>query len=127
MASSFVNNTFINMIIPDNSLSKMAKAIEDGLSQKPKRFPSWLFYDKAGDQIFQSIMNMPEYYLTRCEYEILNSNKDLLQKIFTDPSRPFHLIELGAGDGFKTEVLLQHFSKNNASFTYMPSWSIFAR
>ena len=108
------------MIITDNDVAKIAKAIEEGLSQKPKRFPSWLFYDKAGDQIFQSIMNMPEYYLTRCEYEILESNMDLLQKIFTDPSKPFNLIELGAGDGFKTEVLLQHFSKNNASFTYMP-------
>jgi L-histidine N-alpha-methyltransferase len=108
------------MIITDNGISQVARAIDEGLSQKPKRLPSWLFYDKAGDQIFQRIMNMPEYYLTRCEYEILESNKDILQKIFTDRSKSFNLVELGAGDGFKTEVLLQHFSKNNARFTYTP-------
>lgn len=108
------------MIITDNGISKVAKAIEQGLSQIPKRLPSWLFYDKAGDKLFQRIMNMPEYYLTRCEYEILESNKDSLQTIFTNESRPFNLIELGAGDGFKTEVLLKHFSKNNLKFIYTP-------
>lgn len=108
------------MIIIDNRVSEVAKAIEDGLSRKPKRLPSWLFYDKAGDKLFQSIMSMPEYYLTRCEYEILESNKDIFQKLFTDNSKPFNLIELGAGDGFKTELLLRHFSKNNVRFTYTP-------
>lgn len=108
------------MIITDNAISEVAKAIEQGLSQRPKRLPSWLFYDKAGDKLFQRIMNMPEYYLTRCEYEILESNRDTLQAIFTNESRPFNLIELGAGDGFKTEVLLKHFSKNNVRFTYTP-------
>lgn len=102
-------------------MSDIARAIEDGLSRKPKRFPSWLFYDEAGDKIFQSIMKMPEYYLTRCEYEILESNKDDLQRIFSvSDSQPFNLIELGAGDGFKTEILLKHFSKSGASFVYTP-------
>ena len=108
------------MIITDNGVPQIAKAIEEGLSQTPKRLPSWLFYDSAGDKLFQAIMNMPEYYLTRCEYEILESNKDILQKIFTDQSKSFNLVELGAGDGFKTEILLEHFSKNNAKFIYTP-------
>ncbi|MEX2231528.1 MAG: L-histidine N(alpha)-methyltransferase [Cyclobacteriaceae bacterium] len=108
------------MIITDNGVSQIARAIEEGLSQKPKRLPSWLFYDETGDKLFQSIMEMPEYYLTRCEYEILESNKDVLQRLFTDRSQSFNLIELGAGDGLKTEILLKHFSKNNARFVYTP-------
>lgn len=108
------------MIESDQSVSALSKSLEEGLSQKPKRLPSWLFYDEIGDKIFQSIMNMPEYYLTRCEYEILENNKATLQKIFTGESNSFNLIELGAGDGLKTEILLAHFSKNNTSFIYTP-------
>ena len=108
------------MVTTDSGVSQIAKAIEEGLSQKPKRLPSWLFYDKTGDKIFQSIMDMPEYYLTRCEYEILGSNKDILQKMFTEQPKPFNIIELGAGDGLKTEILLTHFSKNNIRFIYTP-------
>jgi L-histidine N-alpha-methyltransferase len=108
------------MVTINNGVSQIAKTIEEGLSQKPKRLPGWLFYDKVGDKIFQSIMNMPEYYLTRCEYEILESNKDILLKLFADNSKPFNLIELGAGDGFKTELLLKHFSKNQMKFVYTP-------
>lgn len=119
MPSDFANN-YKNMIIANNGASEVAKAIEAGMSQKPKRLPSWFFYDQTGDQIFQSIMAAPEYYLTRCEYEILESNKDILERIFTDPSKSFNLIELGAGDGFKTAVLLEHFSKNNTRFIYTP-------
>lgn len=108
------------MVTTDNGASEIAKWVEEGLSQKPKRLPSWLFYDKAGDRLFQSIMNMPEYYLTPCEYEILGSNKGVLRKIFTDGTNAFNLIELGAGDGFKTEILLKHFSENNTRFIYTP-------
>lgn len=110
----------INTIAIDNKISEIAKAVQDGLSKTPKRLPSWLFYDEKGDKIFQRIMTMPEYYLTRCEYEILESNKQILLKYFNYDRSPFNLIELGAGDGFKTEILLQHFSKNNVEYIYTP-------
>ena len=65
-------------------------------------------------------MRMPEYYLTGCEYEILKSNKENLRQQFAADGSIFDLIELGAGDGLKTEILLRHFSEHHTSFQYMP-------
>lgn len=98
----------------------IADAAGEGLSRSQKRLPSWLFYDEEGDRLFQQIMLMPEYYPTRCEYDILQQYKDDLLNLFRDGSAPFRLVELGAGDGLKTEVLLKHFLEQEASFTYYP-------
>ena len=91
-----------------------------GLAASPKHLPSWLFYDEEGDRLFQQIMLMPEYYPTRCEYDIIKEYKDELYGLFTDASGPFKLIEFGAGDGLKTEILLKHFLHHKADFTYYP-------
>lgn len=98
----------------------LADAVQSGLSSTPKSLPSWLFYDDEGDRLFQQIMRMPEYYPTRCEYDILKQNKHELLRLFRAPDRSFRLIELGAGDGLKTEILLRHFVENDAPFTYYP-------
>jgi dimethylhistidine N-methyltransferase len=96
------------------------EAVEKGLTDSPKNLPSWLFYDEAGDKIFQQIMRMPEYYPTRCEYDILQRYKDDLLEIFGGGSGSFNLYELGAGDGLKTEILLKHFMAQGAAFKYVP-------
>lgn len=89
-----------------------------GLTRTPKQLPSKYFYDEAGDQLFQQIMAMPEYYLTDAELEIFEHHKHhLLEAI---GHRPFDLIELGAGDGTKTKVLLRHFLEQGAQFRYRP-------
>lgn len=95
--------------------------VEEGLSASPKRLPGALFYDEVGDKLFQQITRLPEYYLTRCEYEILNFNKQAIeQAFFEDASSEFDVVELGAGDGLKTEVLLSHFTKSGVRFRYCP-------
>lgn len=108
-------------MIQTNTYNKeILKVIEEGLDRKPKRLPSWLFYDEIGDKIFQAIMRMPTYYLTASEFEIFRTQKDrILNHIIADGSS-FKLVELGAGDGTKTEVLLVHFLKKNVPFTYVP-------
>jgi L-histidine Nalpha-methyltransferase len=98
----------------------VADAVLKGLASEPKSLPSWLFYDETGDRLFQEIMRMPEYYPTRCEYDILQQHKDALKKHFTERARTFKLIELGAGDGIKTEILLKHFMSQGIDFTYLP-------
>lgn len=65
-------------------------------------------------------MQLPEYYLTRCEMEILEENKRALAEIFSPDEKPFNLIELGAGDGTKTRLLLQSLKTLGAAFTFMP-------
>jgi L-histidine Nalpha-methyltransferase len=91
-----------------------------GLMGSPKTLPSWLFYDEQGDRLFQEIMGLPEYYITRCEYEILHSYKDDLLSYFNHTHKPFQIIELGSGDGMKTEVLLKHFVSKGVEFIYTP-------
>lgn len=98
---------------------QVAKAVEEGLFRETKSLPSWLFYDDAGDRIFQEIMHMPEYYLTNCEYAILQNNAEAILQRFQHEGG-FQLVELGVGDGLKTELLLKHFTQQHAVFTYHP-------
>lgn len=92
----------------------------EGLQSSPKRLHSKYFYDKAGDQLFQQIMNMPEYYLTDCELDIFKNKTELLAKSILIDNEPFDLIELGAGDAMKSSYLLEYLTKENVDFTYMP-------
>lgn len=98
----------------------VADAVVKGLTGAAKKLPSWLFYDEAGDDIFGQIMRMPEYYPTRCEYDILQKYKHELNKHFAKGGRRFQLVELGAGDGLKTEILLRSFLQDRVDFTYVP-------
>ncbi len=103
-----------------NQLSTFEKDILEGLEATPKKLSSKYFYDQQGSKIFQMIMDLPEYYLTRCEYEIFESYKDDLYKQFSKDTKTFNLVELGAGDGLKTQVLLSHFVEKETAFTYLP-------
>lgn len=91
-----------------------------GLTASKKTLPSWLFYDENGDRLFQEIMQMPEYYLTNCEFDIFTLHKEAILKNFQQNNTAFNLIEFGAGDGLKTEILLDHFTSKQADFTYKP-------
>lgn len=100
-------------------MDDFAAAVRAGLSQKDKRISSRFFYDAAGDALFQKIMQLEEYYPTRCEREIFESQKEAMAREAAF-DRPFQLAELGAGDGQKTEVLLGHFLATGLEFTYHP-------
>ena len=113
MPSTSVNNSNIAL-----AESTFARDVLDGLSQQPKRLSSMYFYDERGDRLFQDIMHMPEYYLMNCELDIFEQQKaQILQAIGLEH---FHLLELGAGDGFKTRVLLRHFIEQAVDFEYQP-------
>jgi L-histidine Nalpha-methyltransferase len=89
-----------------------------GLSEIPKRLPSKYFYDDAGSGYFQQIMELEEYYPTRCETEILTAHAgDFLESI---GDQPLNLVDLGAGDGKKTMILLRRLAERGAPFTYVP-------
>jgi dimethylhistidine N-methyltransferase len=100
--------------------SEFAKDVFLGLSHSPKWLSSKYFYDKKGDEIFQQIMNMPSYYLTNAEYEIFETHRQRILEAFSADGKPFRLVELGAGDGYKTKVLLKHFLYKDADFHYCP-------
>jgi uncharacterized SAM-dependent methyltransferase len=94
--------------------------ILDGLRAMPKYLPSKYFYDKAGDRIFQEIMNCDEYYLFACELEIFRKRTAELAAAMMEPGNPFDLIELGPGDCKKSAYLLRHLVWAGAGFTYIP-------
>lgn len=95
--------------------------VDKGLSLNPKRLPSKYFYDQKGDALFVKIMNMPEYYLTRCELDIFkNKTQQLIEALNLKPKQYFELIELGAGDGLKTKELLKRLESQNFNFDYFP-------
>ncbi|WP_338793348.1 L-histidine N(alpha)-methyltransferase [Bernardetia sp. Wsw4-3y2] len=103
-----------------DTLSTFEKDILEGLEATPKKLSSKYFYDDQGSKLFQTIMNLPEYYLTRSEYEIFESYKEQLHSQFSENIKTFNLIELGAGDGLKTQVLLSYFVEKATPFSYLP-------
>jgi dimethylhistidine N-methyltransferase len=100
------------------AISAFAEEIHQGFSTRPRHLSSKWFYDANGDKLFQAIMAMPEYYLTDCEREIYQTCGPALLDAIGD--RSFDLIELGAGDGSKTQHLIDHFIEAGADFTYRP-------
>ncbi|SRX54208.1 L-histidine N(alpha)-methyltransferase [Aequorivita sp. CIP111184] len=96
------------------------KEVTEGLTSFPKYLSSKYFYDKKGDKLFQDIMDMPSYYLTGCEFEIILNNTSVIGELIRDRKNGLDLIELGAGDGKKTKVLLKYMDENDFNFVYKP-------
>lgn len=107
-------------------LSRVAKTnafaadVLNGLSATPKYLSSKYFYDDEGSRLFQEIMQLPEYYLSRSESEIFQLQAPEIYQSLAPSNGAFDLIELGAGDGTKTALLLEYFLSQSASFTYTP-------
>ncbi|WP_239022784.1 L-histidine N(alpha)-methyltransferase [Pontibacter mangrovi] len=99
--------------------SAFARDVAQGLGQKQKTLPSRYFYDGTGSRLFQKIMELPEYYLTRSEIEVFEQNKYEMARQFSGGGF-FHLIDLGAGDALKTKILLKELSSQQSNFDYVP-------
>lgn len=89
-----------------------------GFNQCPKRINSKYFYDAQGSELFNRITHHQDYYLTNCELEILEKYKSKIANIAQD--KPINLIELGPGEGIKTELLIDTFLQKRLEFTYIP-------
>lgn len=74
-----------------------------GLGARPRTLsPRWL-YDRRGSELFEAITALPEYYVTRAEYNILLQRAAEIARM-TGIGRA--LIELGSGSSVKTPLLL---------------------
>ncbi|GGF44938.1 L-histidine N(alpha)-methyltransferase [Echinicola rosea] len=98
--------------------TEFAKDVLAGLSAPQKYLSSKYFYDQRGDKLFQQIMRLPEYYLTKKEFAILDRYKAAI--LAPSISSRFNLVEMGAGDGLKTKILINHLQQEGADFTYFP-------
>jgi dimethylhistidine N-methyltransferase len=85
-----------------------------GLLATPKTLPPKLFYDDAGAALFERICELPEYYVTRAELEILTACAPELAGHLG--SRAV-LVEYGSGAGVKVRLLLDAL---DAAAAYVP-------
>lgn len=98
--------------------NEFAQAVLNGLSKERKVLPSWLIFDSRGSEIFEEITGLENHYPTVCEFEIFRAHKQAIVDILSGES--FQLIELGAGDGGKTLILLEQFLKSGKEIHYAP-------
>lgn len=81
--------------------------VKNGLSKIPKKLSSRYFYDEKGDELFQQIMQLEEYYLPACEMEIIETQGKKIASDIAKEHKALQIIELGAGDGSKTKHFLK--------------------
>lgn len=99
--------------------STFAADVLSGLTSTPKTLHSKYFYDDRGSQLFEQIMQLPEYYPTRTEALIFSTHKHTLLELLK--AEPWNLIDLGAGDAAKTRILIDYFYRNGLDFRYVPA------
>jgi L-histidine N-alpha-methyltransferase len=104
--------------IKNDPAHELALSVLEGLSSRPKSLPSRLFYDDKGSKLFQQIMNLEEYYPTRCEAEILEKYAGEITEYASGGK--FNLVELGCGDGAKTVKLLDALIHKKQEFNFVP-------
>ncbi|MCB9235740.1 MAG: L-histidine N(alpha)-methyltransferase [Bacteroidia bacterium] len=100
-------------------MDSFAEHVRLGLTAPSKFLSSGYIYDQTGSQIFSEIMDMPEYYPARAERSVFDLFK---REIFANLGHPAHLrvLDLGAGDGRKTRILLKEFSTLGCRLEYFP-------
>ena len=99
--------------------ASFAKAVYQGLTNQPKELYSKFIYDDEGSRLFERIMNLPEYYPTQCEKAVFQNNKTTIAKWLED-GKSYNVVELGAGNGEKTSILLNHFLEQKKAFQFWP-------
>jgi L-histidine N-alpha-methyltransferase len=88
-----------------------------GLSATPKTLPSKHLYDARGSQLFDAICELPEYYPTRTELQIM---RDHVAVMAQRCGAHCHLIELGSGSSTKTRLLLDALQAMGGPAQYTP-------
>ncbi|MEV5706336.1 L-histidine N(alpha)-methyltransferase [Actinoallomurus sp. NPDC052274] len=101
-------------LTPDDLGKTLRRDVADGLSTRPKTLPAKWFYDERGSELFEEITRLEEYYPTRRERAILAERAGEI----AEATGAVTLMELGAGSGEKTRMLLDALS--GTLRTYVP-------
>jgi L-histidine N-alpha-methyltransferase len=98
-----VSPFLLTRTLPEDATDAALRAdVLEGLTRTPKTLPPKWFYDAHGSELFEQITELPEYYPTRAEREIL---VDRAGEIATATGART-LVELGSGSSDKTRYLL---------------------
>ncbi len=93
---------------------EFAADVLDGLGRAQKTLSCRWLYDERGSQLFEQITDLPEYYPTRTETEILKACR---AEIAAAAGSDATLVEYGSGASVKTRLLLDTF---DALHCYVP-------
>ncbi len=100
-------NLIAELLPADDTMdASLAQAVGQGLGTSPKCLPCRFFYDQEGSLIFEEICELPEYYLTRSEEEILKTHSSSIAALCDGVSE---IVELGSGSARKTRNLIAAF------------------
>ncbi|MBY0524526.1 MAG: L-histidine N(alpha)-methyltransferase [Gemmataceae bacterium] len=94
-----------------------ARDVKAGLLARPKHLNCCYFYDAEGSALFEAICELPEYYVTRAEREILQAHAGAIADRFPQGVR---LVELGSGNSAKTRLLIAAFLQRQEHLQYVP-------
>lgn len=94
-----------------------AADVRTGLTASPKYLLPHYFYDALGSALFNAICELPEYYVTRAEDEILRASSRDMAAAFGGRVR---LVELGSGSARKTRHLLRAVLERQGELEYVP-------
>ncbi len=107
----------IDVHLDAHAAATMARDVRAGLCAYPKELAPKYFYDERGSELFEQITELPEYYPTRAEREILS---DRSAAILAAAGGPSTLVELGSGSAAKTRHLLSAMRDVGDLDTYVP-------
>ncbi|MEU0202427.1 MULTISPECIES: L-histidine N(alpha)-methyltransferase [unclassified Streptomyces] len=100
--------------LPEDATEAALRAdVHRGLTHTPKTLPPKWFYDAHGSELFERITELPEYYPTRAEREILVARSGEIAAATGART----LVELGSGSSEKTRHLLDALT---GLHTYVP-------
>jgi L-histidine Nalpha-methyltransferase len=103
-----------NLLIATPKSDGLTSGVLQGLKKLPKELSPVWFYDELGSFLFDSICDLPEYYITRTELHIMRSHAD---EMATHIGPNAALIEFGSGTSLKTRLLLDRLASPAA---YIP-------
>ncbi|MEV7032966.1 L-histidine N(alpha)-methyltransferase [Streptomyces sp. NPDC093272] len=93
----------VTRTLPEDATDAALRAdVLNGLTATPKTLPPKWFYDARGSELFEQITELPEYYPTRAEREILLARSAEIAAA----SGARTLVELGSGSSEKTRLLI---------------------
>ncbi|MEV0692155.1 L-histidine N(alpha)-methyltransferase [Streptomyces sp. NPDC050388] len=100
--------------LPEDATDAALRAdVLRGLTGRPRTLPPKWFYDAYGSELFEEITELPEYYPTRAEREILLARSGEIAAAAGART----LIELGSGSSEKTRHLIDALT---GLHTYVP-------
>lgn len=86
-----------------NASDALTADVLQGLKKEPKELSPVWFYDELGSFLFDNICELPEYYITRTELQIMHGQASEMAHVIGPEAA---LIEFGSGTSMKTRLLL---------------------